>query len=305
MRFAPLLLLLALGCAGASAPPGPDRVALAGELVEHRLYRVARGQLEAEHRERGATPASRYLLGTAERELGDLDAALASFDAALAREPRSSDLHHGRARTLDRMGRPEDAWAAYRRAIELDPARAAFHNDLGFSLLVAGRAAEAAEALRTALEIDARLAAARTNLALAMMLAGRDDEALRVLRRSHAPAALRNDLGALRELRGERDAAVEEYRAALRITPGFPPARRNLERLGEPADGDASVAGFGEAHRRAADLQVIDPDAPRDPEPSAMPGDVANEIYRERYVKELVEEPDRDRSVSQEVEGLR
>jgi tetratricopeptide (TPR) repeat protein len=305
-RLALVSLLLAVGCASAPPLPAPDRVALASGLVERKLYRVARGQLEAAERENGATAASGYLLGTAERELGDLDAALASFDAALAREPRSAVLHHGRARTLDRLGRREDAWAAYRSAIELDPARASFHNDLGFSLLVAGRPAEAEEALRTALEIDAGFAPARTNLALAVLLDGRDEEAIALLRRSHAPAALRNDLGALRELRGERAAAVEAYREALRITPGFAPARRNLDRLGEPADGaDPSLGDFGEAQRRAADRQVIDPAAPRDPRPSAVPGDVAHEIYRERYVKDLVEQPERDRNLSQEVQGIR
>ncbi|MBN1773795.1 MAG: tetratricopeptide repeat protein, partial [Deltaproteobacteria bacterium] len=52
---------------------------------------------------------------------GDVERALAAYDAVLATDDGLAEAHHGRGLALSMLGRGEEAVAALERAVELDP----------------------------------------------------------------------------------------------------------------------------------------------------------------------------------------
>jgi tetratricopeptide (TPR) repeat protein len=99
----------------------------------------------------------------------------------------------------------------------------------------AGRYAEAAEAYRHLVEATPTDAGLHASLAGALGALGRDEEAL-----AEATEAIRLgpldpegyvNRALLLERRGQRDAAVRDYRAAAQCNPSYEPARRALARL--------------------------------------------------------------------------
>jgi tetratricopeptide (TPR) repeat protein len=96
---------------------------------------------------------------------------------------------------------------------------------------------------------------ALTRLAEAYLRAGRPDDAREQARRAlerdalYAPA--HHVLAAVHERRGEREAAIREYRNALRCSPRYEPSRRAYERLTGVPD---PLAPRSAAERQAAEL---------------------------------------------------
>jgi len=88
----------------------------------------------------------------------DLEAALASFDAATRADPTNARAHYNRGLALRRAGREEEAAGAYRASITLDPSFPDAHHNLGFLLEREGRTAEALEHYADALASDPRFA---------------------------------------------------------------------------------------------------------------------------------------------------
>ena len=107
-----------------------------------------------------------------------------------------------------------------------------------------GRYDEAAATLRAARRIDPSNAAVLINLANAEARAGRVDEAIAAYRealRAGSPVdyLAHNGLGAALMRRGESADAIEHFREALRLRPGYAGAQANLERALK-AGGDAA-----------------------------------------------------------------
>lgn len=105
--------------------------------------------------------------------------------------------------------------------------------------LRAGEYRKAAQIYHRLLQEDPDNPGLNTDFATAMAGLERYDEAAEALERAlaavpdYAPAYYRR--GAVAEARGERAAAVADYRRALRYDPDLQGPRRALERLGEPA----------------------------------------------------------------------
>lgn len=61
---------------------------------------------------------------------------------------------------------------------------------------------------------------------------------------------------------------------------------------------------FGESFHTGFSRQVMHPEAPADPAPAeAQPGELAHQIYKKRYIKEMTEEDkDQEESVSQMIQ---
>ena len=103
-------------------------------------------------------------LAMAQAMRGNLGAALASCDAALALEPDSAALHAARARVLLGSNRGEEALAAARRAAELEPRNAQQWALWGSIASACGRGDEAREAWTRALQLDSGNAEFRAQL---------------------------------------------------------------------------------------------------------------------------------------------
>lgn len=62
---------------------------------------------------------------------------------------------------------------------------------------------------------------------------------------------------------------------------------------------------FGENYRNAFSSQAINPMAPVDSSPAAtLPGELANQIYKKRYVKPMTEEKKEKEDASSELSSL-
>jgi len=103
-------------------------------------------------------------LAMAQAMSGDLGAALACCDAALALEPDSAALHGARARVLLGSNRGEEALAAARRAAELEPRNAQQFALLASIASACDRRDEAREAWTRALQLDSGNAEFRAQL---------------------------------------------------------------------------------------------------------------------------------------------
>jgi len=119
----------------------------------------------------------------------------------------------------------------------------------------AGRYEEAAAAYSRLVQTNPKDATLRASLAGALGALGRYEDAMRelnlALERDPLSVEAYHNRGVILERRGEKDAAIEEYRTALRYGPRYEPARQALERL--TGDDDAR-APRSDAERRASAL---------------------------------------------------
>ena len=104
---------------------------------------------------------------------GQLEAALAAFDRALALAPDYANGHFNRGNLLADAGRYEEAIDSYRRALALDPGDAGAHCRLGVACGHLGRADEALTAFERALAINPDYAEAHRNRAFVWLAQGR------------------------------------------------------------------------------------------------------------------------------------
>ncbi len=164
--------------------------------------------------------------------------ALPHFEAALRLAPQLAASHYNLANTLARLpGRSNEAIDHYKHALRLSPDSGAIMGNLANAIaLQPGRLPEALELYERALALDPDLAWVHYNLAMYLADApGRQTAALAHATRAvelepHNPAAL-TLLGALYEQGGRHDAARTQWTEALRISPGYTPARQYLDRM--------------------------------------------------------------------------
>jgi tetratricopeptide (TPR) repeat protein len=140
-------------------------------------------------------------LGGALEQSGQVQAALASYDRALALAPDAIEVHYNRGRVLIMLGQADAALEAYGRCLELDP------NYLPAQINLA------------ALYQDLRQLTAAEDL-LRSALRGRPEE-----------AELWRRLGLLQKKQGREAAAAQMYARALALDPALVEARYNLGNL--------------------------------------------------------------------------
>jgi tetratricopeptide (TPR) repeat protein len=177
-------------------------------------------------------PDAQHLLGIAQREAGDLDAANASFERAIALAPEESLYHFSRGLVAYSQRDYATASAASERAITFDP------NQLGAYLLriqlalASGNHAEADRQLKLAERVDPehpQLLVAAGQIAL---LQDDRDRALKLL--AAGAQALPNDVQALTALGlayqrfGHFSFAEQALRNAMQADPGATRLRRVL-----------------------------------------------------------------------------
>lgn len=166
---------------------------------------------------------------------GQLQKALAHFEAALAGDPSLPGAAEGLARTHRLLGNLAEAERYYLRSIEIDPDYAVGHFNLGVLWLRAGRGQDALAAYGEALRIRGEHAPTLMAMGEAALVAQDGELALELFRRAGEaeprdpePYVLRGKLfGQLRRLR-EAKGAFEE---ALRRAPKNDEAKRGLERV--------------------------------------------------------------------------
>jgi TolB-like protein/Flp pilus assembly protein TadD len=111
----------------------------------------------------------------------DYAPAIAAFDAALVENPASALALRGRAYTLRRMGRIDEAVEMFQRALALDPLHAQMRVDMSFALMHSDRLGEALANVRQANAIGEPSSFGRGQEASILLMLGRLDEAREVM----------------------------------------------------------------------------------------------------------------------------
>lgn len=183
------VLGVALGCA-ALAP----NLAYADEAELHYRQCMSHkkaGKLEDAEREckvaldkRADHAAALYTMGTLQRQKGQLDAALASFNKVHELEPQSAIGWAGEGSVLLRLERIDEAVAVLKQAIALDPGDIASVGNLGNALRKQGKAEEAIAMYRKALEQNPDSPDLLNNLSVALRAQRKNAEAVEVLQRA-------------------------------------------------------------------------------------------------------------------------
>ncbi|MCZ2147002.1 MAG: tetratricopeptide repeat protein [Bryobacterales bacterium] len=150
-------------------------------------------------------------------------------------KPRDSVWYWDLAEASRRGGDMAGAQRAYRDALSRGPDSAKILTGLADLLLRQDNSEEAEKLLRRAIKADPRFPAALNTLAIIRGSKGRIEEALRLLKasaqaRKDLPATWIN-LGVAYEHAGDRQAAEESYREAIRLQPDSSEARRRLSAL--------------------------------------------------------------------------
>ena len=202
-------------------------------------------------------------LGQALREIGQLDAAKASYERALVFAPPRSPgyaavIHNSIGMVLTRQGRIDEARQAFSRAVEINGGFAEAQTNLGNALASEGRTTEAIPHYERAIALKPDYTEPRVGLGAALLQSGRAADAV-----PHYRAALKldpnlaeahNGLGGALATSGHDDDAMNEYKEALRLKPQLPTAHLNIALL------YIKRGDIAEARRHLETALQLDPD---------------------------------------------
>jgi tetratricopeptide (TPR) repeat protein len=182
-------------------------------------------------------------LGSALRDRGRIDAAVASYRRAVEIKPHSILAHNNLGNCLRDLGEHAAAAASYRVSLAADPEQFDVYIHLGHVLLELGEADAAAESYRRALMINPENAVVHANLAMALKLQDRLADAEASCRRAlEINPALAAPLALLGQIHAEKNDFIEAenlIRRAISIDPNMPEALVGLVRLRKMTPGDA------------------------------------------------------------------
>jgi len=192
----------------------------AANLEAGRICFAARLLPEAEQRLRAVLESSRasgggeafqahMLLGAVAEQRGDAEAAVRSYESALALRPGSHEAL----------------------------------NNLGVARMTLGRYDEAAQDFSAAIRSGGAQERSCNNLGLAMARMGRTDEALQAFKCAGSDARAHNNLGYVLLVQGDYQGAVHHLERAVELSPVFyPQAGENLKRARLAAGGVMGIA---------------------------------------------------------------
>lgn len=228
-------------------------------LFQMQRFAEAQGDLEAAVAQAPAQHASWNLLGSVRAALGDAQRASEAYARALELRPDHAETHFNLALLHHAGGRLDAAIASYRAALALRPglesARAKLAmalNEQGFEHFRARRIEPAIAAYRASLDLRSDFHEARNNLGAALAAAGRHGEAIQsfraVLAARPADAGVLSNLGYSLQANGDNEGARHAFESALAIEPDHAQALANLGFL---LQDEARLEEAGDLYARA------------------------------------------------------
>ena len=182
-------------------------------------------------------------LGDALLRKGQVNEAIAHFQAALQINPNFVAAHNNLGNALFQQGEVDEAIVHFQTALQIKPDTAEIHNNLGNALLQKDSVDEAMVHFQTALQIKPNFAEAHYNLGIALIKKRSMDEAIihlqTALQINPSFAEARNNLGLALFRKGAVNEAIVQYQTALQIKPDIANAQNNINyalRLKEKAD---------------------------------------------------------------------
>lgn len=162
---------------------------------------------------------------------GDVRAAIAQYEQAIAAEPRSPAGYSRLGILLQKQGRLDDAERVLRQGIRVAPSSALLLNNLGYCYLLQRKFDEARKQFLDALEIAPDASRARMNLAITLGCMGDRKASVAQFSRVVPPEVAHCNLALLETHLGRYDDAARSLREALAINPNCPGAREQLGRV--------------------------------------------------------------------------
>ncbi len=187
--------------------------------------------------------------GLAHKDMGDLKAALADYDRAIALDPDGATAYTNRGRVRANEGDFAAALADYDKAVTLDPENSTVYNNRGFTRIEKGDLDGAIADLDKAIALDPGQAYAYNNRGRALFKKGNLSDALNDYDRSLAlnpnNALAYSNRGFARYQQGELDRALADFDKAIAINPKLAEAYtgRGFARA-DQGDNDGAVADF-------------------------------------------------------------
>ncbi len=200
--------------------------------------------------------------GNAWLDKGNTGAALASYEKAVALDPRSADSLVSLGFALSELGRFDEAHRRLAEAVALDPTSHDAHYLLGSASHALNRPEEAIAGWREALARKPDFELCRSRLIQTLAQSGdlAAAEAVAVEGRHASPlcADMPFLLGNIHVTRGELDEAVDSFGKAVKIKPDFAQAH---QALGEVLKRQGHRIAAIESHRRCVTLSPADASA--------------------------------------------
>ncbi len=174
-------------------------------------------------------------LGLALQAVGQGEQAAAAFRAAIQLQPDYESAEFNLANRLADAGKLDEAIARYAVAQRLNPARAETANGLGICYAMQGKFSEAESQFRIAVSLKPDYAGAEGNLGNALGAQNKIEEAIphyqKALKLDPNDFQTRFNLGLSLLRQGHRTEAKDQFSEALRLHPDYPAAREALANL--------------------------------------------------------------------------
>ncbi|CAA6604341.1 TPR repeat-containing protein [Rhodospirillaceae bacterium LM-1] len=163
---------------------------------------------------------------------GQIDAAIAQFEAAVALDPKNPQAWNNLSGPLKLRGRLKESVAALKKAVALAPGNALIHNNLALALRLEEGAAEALEHAKLAISLKPDYADAYQNMGYILNLLGQHEAAVAALHRAIAidpgNAIYHGALGHVLNGQGAVEEAIQAFRRSLDLDPASALVRSNL-----------------------------------------------------------------------------
>ena len=170
--------------------------------------------------------------GAANAGLGQLDAAVMSYQQAINIKPDYADAYNNMGVTLKDQGKLEEAIEAYNKALAIKSDYADAYNNMGVTLQKQGKLEEAIDAYNKALAIKPDYADAYLNMGNALKDQGKLKDAIKAYKKALAIkpdfADAYYNMGVALQEQGKFEQAIEAYNKALAIKPDNAAAQTNL-----------------------------------------------------------------------------
>ncbi len=254
------------------AAAGPARAAAQAELAlfELRVAPAAEARAEAEKAAAAHESAAAWgALAWVQARSGQVEAALANSEHALALDARSAVAQSARGEALLAAGRPAEAATAFRQARELDGRSVPALAGLARALAAQDQAPAAIEAARQAVALDDKSGEALAALALAHLAGDPADakndaiaQAQQAVFLEPRNAQLKLVVARVFEARGQFDQASAAYHEAAALDPGLAFARlATVELRYRRNEWDAALAELAQlptAEREGLDALLLE-----------------------------------------------
>ncbi len=182
------------------------------------------------------SPGPYVALGELQERQGDIAAAEAQLQKALAIDPNYLPALLAYAHLEDRQRNFQAALRHYNRALKKHDKNASVHNDMGLCFHRHNKLNDAAKSLSKAVELDPDSKLYRANLAAVYVDQGKKSEALDQLVHAHGQPVGHYNLAYLLMQKKETAAALHHFKEAARLDPTFGEARQWVAQLQPPVN---------------------------------------------------------------------